>query len=404
VTSTLSITTVTGNGTVSTTGTTAGLAAGQAVSGTGIQANTFISSITDSTHFIVSANPTASGTVTGTFDAAQGLGGGAVVMANAVGAILNIGGSAPVSIGSLAGGGATGGNVTLLGGANLTVGGDNTSPAAYAGIISGAGGLTKTGSGTLTLTGVNTYAGLTTVSAGTLGGTGTIAGAVSAAGTLAPGSNGTGALTTGAVTLTGTLAARVNGATSNKLVSTGAITLTGATLNVRELSPASASPYVIAHANGGLGGTVFAVTDLPAGYTVSYTSNEVILTKSAGFASWITGTFANGAVSGGQQGPNDDPDHDGVSNLIEYAIAGLDPTVHNATPGTFSNNTLSFSKHQPLAADLIYAIQESSDLGVAAPWAEVSGASYVNNGTTISYSLPGGPTKNFMRLKVTQAP
>ena len=60
----------------------------------------------------------------------------------------------------------------------------------YAGLISGAGALTKSGAGTLTLTGSNSYAGGTTISAGTLqignGGTsGSITGNVANSGTLA---------------------------------------------------------------------------------------------------------------------------------------------------------------------------------------------------------------------------
>jgi autotransporter-associated beta strand protein len=90
----------------------------------------------------------------------------AVTLANNSGATLALNGFNN-TIGSLTGGGATGGNVTL-GSATLTVGSDNTSPAAYSGVISGTGGLTKSGSGTLTLSGANTYSGVTTINAGTL--------------------------------------------------------------------------------------------------------------------------------------------------------------------------------------------------------------------------------------------
>jgi autotransporter-associated beta strand protein len=60
----------------------------------------------------------------------------------------------------------------------LTVGNNNTSPAAYSGSLSGAGSLTKTGTGTLTLSGSSSYTGATTVNGGTLvlGGTGDING------------------------------------------------------------------------------------------------------------------------------------------------------------------------------------------------------------------------------------
>lgn len=99
----------------------------------------------------------------------------AVTLSNTAGVILDITGFNN-AIGSLAGGGANGGNVTL-GAATLTTGGNNTSTT-YDGVISGTGGgLTKTGSGTQTLTRANTYTGTTTISAGTLalGSSGTIA-------------------------------------------------------------------------------------------------------------------------------------------------------------------------------------------------------------------------------------
>ena len=106
----------------------------------------------------------------------------AVTLANVAGAKLDITGY-NTQIGSLAGGGATGGNVTL-GAATLTVGGDD-SPAAYSGVISSSGSpttsLIKTGNGALVLNGVNTYTGATTVNSGILGGTGTIGGTTTVA-------------------------------------------------------------------------------------------------------------------------------------------------------------------------------------------------------------------------------
>ncbi len=90
--------------------------------------------------------------------------GSAVTLANVAGATLNLNGFND-TISSLAGGGTTGGNVTL-GSGTLTTG--NSTATTFSGIISGTGGLTKVGTGTFTVTGANTYTGATTISAGTL--------------------------------------------------------------------------------------------------------------------------------------------------------------------------------------------------------------------------------------------
>lgn len=91
----------------------------------------------------------------------------AVSLANVAGATLDITGF-NTQIGSLTGGGATGGNVTL-GAATLTVGGDNSSPAAFAGTLAGTGTFNKIGTGTATLSGNSTgYTGAVAVNTGTL--------------------------------------------------------------------------------------------------------------------------------------------------------------------------------------------------------------------------------------------
>ena len=121
-----------------------------------------------------------------------------------------------------------------------------------------------------------------------------------------------------------------------------------------------------------------------------------------GFSSWITGAFANGTIPSGQQGPDDDFDKDGISNLVEYAVADQDPTVGNSTISTFIAGTLSFNKRAGTSG-LTYAIQDSVDLGITDAWAEVTAVPpvYVNDATTISYTLtPGTPAKNFIRLQV----
>ncbi|MGB6223673.1 hypothetical protein [Haloferula sp.] len=121
----------------------------------------------------------------------------------------------------------------------------------------------------------------------------------------------------------------------------------------------------------------------------------------SGFSSWISGPFANGSVPEDQQGPDDDFDEDGISNLLEYGIAGEDPTVPNAAVGTLTDTSLSFTKRDD-AVGLTYAIQESTDLGVSDDWTEVTGETYVNDVTTISFGFtPGTPAANFLRLEIT---
>ncbi|MBW8780616.1 MAG: autotransporter-associated beta strand repeat-containing protein [Verrucomicrobia bacterium] len=158
----------------------------------------------------------------------------AITLANTAGATLDLN-SFNNTIGSLAGGGTSGGNVTLGGGNTLTTG-DNNLSTTFAGVISDGGlgaegNLTKNGTGTFTLTGTNTYIGTTTINAGTLEiGNGTTDGFIATSGNIVDNAALAYNLTssqgyTGVISGTGTLAK--NGA--GTLTLSGANTYTGAT-------------------------------------------------------------------------------------------------------------------------------------------------------------------------------
>ena len=219
--------------------------------------------------------------------------------------------------------------------------------------------LVKSGGGKQTLSGANTYSGNTTVNGGTLS---------------------LGQVNSNHESSTVSIAA----AAGAKLDLAFSGTDTVGTLFINGVQQ-PAGNYTSAHASAAFSGSG----------TLQVTSGP------AGFAGWISGTFANGAtVPVGQQGAANDPDHDGISNLMEYALAGLDPTVPNGAIGTFSGNTLSYTKRQPLAADLSYVIETSPDL--RQPWTAQVTQAPGNTDATISYALPTGQGKLFARLRVEQ--
>ncbi len=137
------------------------------------------------------------------------------------------------------------------------------------------------------------------------------------------------------------------------------------------------------------------------GLTDGYSVKNLSLTVATGgtisnYSSWASANDVTG-------GPNGDSDHDGNSNLVEYALA-LNPAASDGSPGTLTGNLLGYTKRDLAVAngDIAYAIEKSVDLGLTDPWTVVT--PLVNNNTTISYTLPTGEGKVFARLKVTMTP
>lgn len=128
------------------------------------------------------------------------------------------------------------------------------------------------------------------------------------------------------------------------------------------------------------------------------TTVTVIGAPPSGFGTYITGNFGGNTVPSGQQGPNDDPDGDGIDNLVEYAIAGGDPTRSTASPAVISGTLVTFNKNTS-ATGITYALEKSSTLGN--DW--VPATPTTNDANVITYTLaPPTPSKDFVRLKVTQ--
>jgi len=308
------------------------------------------------------------------------------------------------------------GEVMLGNGGSLTI--SPSAAIAFDGRVSGAGSLTKTGAGMLTLSGANTFNGATSIAGGTLlltgsvispinvstgavlGGSGSSTKAVTCAGTLAPGTAGTpvGTLSTGDATLTGTYECQLNAGASDQLAVTGNLDLNGATIHLSETAPSTGSSYIIATYTGSLAPIVTppVITGLTQYTLNTATPGQIKLVKN-NYATWAS---QNGVAG---EAASDDHDRDGIENGMEYAL-GLNPLLPNGAPGTISAaGVLTFTKGSAaiLNGDVTYVIEESEDLGKTDPWSAVVTQAPPNSSPTISFQLPPGKPREFVRLKIT---
>jgi len=244
--------------------------------------------------------------------------------------------------------------------------------------------------------------GVTVNSGGILQGTGTVSNTLSVTGTgiVSPGKNGVGILHAGATTISGHLAVNVEDTAVNKLVSTGAVNLSGGTVDVTVGGAGfNLTSYVVAQGSS-ITGTLPSVT---TGYQVAVVTSgsvqQLVLSQAPAnsFTAWVAGYPTLSDTT-----PGGNPSHDGLSNLVKYAL-GLDPTKSAQPAGTVSSGSLTFDKGTMAQGDsnIAYSIEESPDLVI---WTTQSGPSVSNGATAITYTFPTGQSKVFARLKVIQTP
>lgn len=268
--------------------------------------------------------------------------------------------------------------------------------------VRGDGGFTQTGSGTTVLMLANTYIGPTRLEAGTL--------TLGAAGVLPDASEvfigsatlaaGPFAETAGRLQVTSTATIHLTSGAALAFADSSAVSWTGGTLTLTG-NFVSGSSLRFGTTSSGLTPAQLASISASGYANFALDANGYLTALSiSSFTYWSTIAHANGTLPFDKRGPTDDFDNDGIHNLLEFALAGHDPTVPNSSAGTFSGLTLSFTK-RPGITGLTYAIEDSTDLGHTDPWAEVAGGSYINNASVISYVLPTSLPRLFVRLRVT---
>ena len=334
--------------------------------------------------------------------------------------------------------------------------------------ISGTGGLTKTSNDHLILSGANSYSGNTTVNAGTLqlnsanagnnastvtiaasgatlklnftgtetvnqlfiGSTQMAPGIYKAVGSAATGTalaqlTGTGTLTVtvGPVSTTTTVASNLNPATPGAAV-TFTATVSGSNPTGNVTFYAGATLIGTSALNGSFQASV-TTSSLAAGtysITATYVGNPSNSTSTSLISSQVVALYTyeswasnpvHGLTAGGNNGPLDDPDKDGIPNLLEFALGGAPMTSSQSHMPALSKSggdwVFEYERSDlSLSPATVQIVEYGSNLTGWTPViipATSSGIVTITPGSPfdlVRIAISGGETQTFVRLKVSQ--
>lgn len=266
-----------------------------------------------------------------------------------------------------------------------------------------SGGMSFTGVGTTTLTGVNTYTGNSTVNSGT-----TLVLADNAALKFVPGENGV------CNKVTGSGSAYLYGDFTIDL--SGAAVASGNTWTLVDTSARNFDPLLF---------TVTGFTEVSSGvhqlvdgvntWTFSESTGALTLTVAApsGYAAW---TVSKGLTAGVNDGTTQDPDKDGLNNLLEFVLDG-DPLASSTgvapvATRSGSNLILTFKRRDDSEAEVALIVETSASLTTGswttfATIGATDGANYTvteNNADPdlITVTIPIAGDKAFYRVSATK--
>jgi hypothetical protein len=152
-------------------------------------------------------------------------------------------------------------------------------------------------------------------------------------------------------------------------------------------------------------------TVVDANYQGTASDTLIILDARTGLENWRFdqfGTYENT----GDAADSADPDHDGIQNLMEFAL-GLDPEQPSTLPAALVMNgaqmEYTYTRSKAALGEVSFTVERSDSLSLpdwtAADVTEIT-PPLADNGITqtVKVTLPAGNGHRFIRLRVTALP